>query len=119
MPQKNKPLDKELYERVKKEADEKYDTPSAYKSGWIVKTYKERGGKYSGKKTKENLSAWFKEKWSDVGGLDYPVYRPSKRVNKNTPLTPEEIDQSNLKEQIMLKQILREGKLPPFKKISD
>ena len=111
----NEPLDKKLYARVKKEADEKYDTPSAYKSGWIVKTYKERGGKYSGVKTKGNLSAWFKEKWTDVGGLDYPTYRPLKRVDKNTPLTLDEIDPIQLKEQVMLKQILRQGKLPPFK----
>ena len=37
-----KPLDTALYERVKKEADEKFDKPSAYKSGWIVNTYKNR-----------------------------------------------------------------------------
>jgi len=109
----NEPLDNKLYARVKKEADEKYDTPSAYKSGWIVKTYKERGGKYSGKKTKKGLSNWFKSDWTDVGGLDYPVYRPTKKISSS--LTPGEIDQSNLKEQIMLKQILRQGKLPPFK----
>ena len=29
-----KPKDTDLYERVKKEADEKFDKPSAYKSGW-------------------------------------------------------------------------------------
>ena len=32
-----------LYAKVKKEAE--YAVPSAYKSGWIVKTYKSLGGK--------------------------------------------------------------------------
>lgn len=77
------PLDTDLYERVKKEADEKYDKPSAYKSGWIVKTYKSRGGKYKGDKKMKGLKRWFKENWSDVAGLDYPVYRPTKRVTKD------------------------------------
>lgn len=41
------PVDKELYARVKAEAKEKFDRwPSAYGSAWLVKTFKERGGKY-------------------------------------------------------------------------
>ena len=50
-------LNLKLYEKVKKEANGKFDKPSAYKSGWIVKTYKERGGKYSGVKSKELVNA--------------------------------------------------------------
>jgi len=50
------PKDPSLYEKVKKEADEKYSKPSAYKSGWIVKTYKDRGGTYSGAKPKKGLT---------------------------------------------------------------
>jgi hypothetical protein len=42
----------ELYNKVKQIADEKYPKPSAYKSGFIVKTYKSMGGTYSGKKSK-------------------------------------------------------------------
>jgi len=48
----NKPLDITLYNKVKREANQKYKTHGAYKSGWIVKTYKERGGRYKGKKPK-------------------------------------------------------------------
>ena len=33
-------IDKELYNLVKQHADEIYTKPSAYKSGYIVKTYK-------------------------------------------------------------------------------
>ena len=30
----------QLYNKVKQEADKIYKKPTAYKSGWIVKTYK-------------------------------------------------------------------------------
>ena len=110
------PKDPALYERVKKEADEKYSKPSAYKSGWIVKTYKDRGGTYSGAKPKKGLTRWYKERWADVGDGDYPVYRPTKRVSAETPLLASEIDPKNLREQIGLKQIYRGvANLPPFK----
>jgi len=117
MPPKNEPLDTNLYEKVKKMADEKYEKPSAYKSGWIVKKYKELGGTYSGTKTTEGLSEWYKSDWKNVGDEDqYPTLRPTKRVSKNTPLTISEIDPKNLKEQIALKQKIKGTKnLPPFK----
>ena len=109
------PLNKYLYEKVKKEADKIYEKPSAYKSGYIVKTYKNRGGKYSGTKTKQGLTRWFREDWKDVGNATYPVYRPTKRVNKNTPLLANEIDPNNLIEQIALKQKIKGTKnLSPF-----
>jgi hypothetical protein len=109
------PKDQDLYERVKKEADEKFDKPSAYKSGWIVKTYKDRGGEYSGKKPTQGLTRWYKEKWSDIGNKEYPVYRPTKRINSLTPLTADEIDKDQLKQQIALKQIIKgDANLPPF-----
>jgi len=109
------PNDKVLYERVKKEADEKYAKPSAYKSGWIVKTYKDRGGTYSGAKPSQGLTRWYKEGWKDIGHKDYPVYRPTKRINKKTPITADEIDPRNLRDQIALKQIIKgDYNLPPF-----
>jgi len=109
-----------LYEKVKEEADLRYKKPSAYKSGWIVKTYKERGGTYTGTKPKTGLSRWYKERWTDVGDKDYPVYRPTIRVSKDTPLTVSEIDPQNLRKQIALKQRYKgEKNLPRFnKKIS-
>jgi len=109
--------DGNLYEQVKQEANKVFNKPSAYKSGWIVKTYKQKGGEYIGKKpTNEGLDRWFKEDWKDIAGLDYPVYRPTKRITSETPLTPREIKPDNLKEQILLKQQIRgEQNLPPFK----
>lgn len=104
-----------LYEKAKQIADEKYTKPSAYKSGFIVKKYKELGGTYTDDNEPKNLKRWFKEDWQDVAGLSYPVYRPTKRITKDTPLTPDEIDPINLAQQSRLKQKYR-GKynLPPF-----
>jgi len=105
----------ELYEEAKKIADDTYKKPSAYKSGFIVKKYKELGGTYSGKKENKGINRWFKEEWKDVGKKDYPVYRPTKRITKDTPLTVQEISPSNLKKQIDLKQIIKgDANLPPF-----
>jgi len=41
------PTNKRLYSKVKSEAKRKFKVyPSAYANGWLVKTYKARGGKY-------------------------------------------------------------------------
>ena len=40
-------VNKALYSRVKAEAKRKFKVyPSAYANGWLVRTYKARGGKY-------------------------------------------------------------------------
>jgi hypothetical protein len=110
------PLDKKLYSKAKALADSTYSKPSAYKSGFIVKTYKAMGGTYKDSGKKKGLSQWFKEAWKDVGNKEYPVYRPTKRISKDTPLTVSEIDPKNLKKQIALKQKIKGSKnLPPFK----
>jgi hypothetical protein len=110
------PADPELYERVKREINKIYEKPSAYRSGAYVKKYKELGGKYIGKKQeKEGISRWFKEQWKDISGLSYPVYRPTKRITMETPLTVKEIDKGNLKSQIKLKQKIKgKSNLPAF-----
>jgi hypothetical protein len=109
--------DKNLYEKAKKMADEIYKKPSAYKSGYIVKKYKELGGTYKDDKDPKQLKRWFNEKWTDIGNKDYPVFRPTVRINKDTPLTVAEIDKKQLQQQIKLKQKIKGTKnLPPFKK---
>ena len=107
---------KKLYNKAKQIADKVYEKPSAYKSGFIIKKYKEMGGTYSGEKPKTTgIARWMKEEWTDVGNKEYPVFRPTKRITKDTPLTPQEIKPSNLKKQIQLKQIIKgEKNLPPF-----
>ncbi len=43
-----KPTNPALYARVKAEAKRKFKVyPSAYANGWLVRTYKQRGGGYS------------------------------------------------------------------------
>ena len=83
----------------------------------IVKTYKALGGEFDGKQDeKTGLNRWFDEEWKDVGNEDYPVYRPTKKKRAETPLTINEVDKTNLKKQIKLKQKIK-GKinLKPFK----
>lgn len=110
------PINKKLYEKAKEIVYPRYKKPSAYRSGAVVKLYKEMGGKF-----KENngrpLARWFREEWQDVGNKEYPVYRPTKRVSKDTPLTASEIDPENLRLQIREKQEIRgEKNLKPFVK---
>lgn len=58
----------EVYKTVKREADKKFKEPtSAYKSMWITREYKKRGGKFKGDKEDGRLYKWFRvEKWYDV-----------------------------------------------------
>jgi len=107
-----------LYNQVKYLADKLYSKSSAYKSGFIVKKYKELGGTYTDDDEPKNLKRWFQEDWKDIGNKKYPVYRPTKKINKNTPLTPNEIEPTNLKKQIELKQIIMgDYNLPKFQPI--
>ena len=99
-------LDKKLYNKVKKIADEKYKKHSAYKSMFIIEKYEEMGGKLKGKR-KNNLGNWRKEKWlnltpyamglvknikeSPLCGVKHEkqkkpsICRPSKKIDKDTP----------------------------------
>lgn len=98
------PINKTLYEKARKIADKVYSHPSAYKSGYIVKTYKDMGGKYREDNKPKTLKRWFKEKWGDIGKQKYPVYRPFVRISNATPLTASEISPAQAKRQIALKQ---------------
>lgn len=112
-------VDKALYAEVRAEAKKRFMAwPSAYASGWLVKEYKRRGGRYAEEEKTENkkktaerpLARWYKEKWVDACRLpeivpcgrssadlkDYPYCRPTVRVSAETPvlateLSPEEI----------------------------
>jgi hypothetical protein len=116
------PIDKELYKRVKKMADKKFPSKTGiYKSSWIVKEYKKRGGEYKGQKpSKSGLKRWYKEEWVDLNrpikdrsgkiigyeqcGRDklpstikYPLCRPMKRISKKTPKTVGELSRRSIK----------------------
>jgi len=121
-----KPINKVLYDTVKREADKKFLAPtSAYKSGWIVKEYKRRGGKYVGDRLNGLLKRWFDEKWVNVSQPrtvvpgpcgrskatvkgKYPVCRPSIRITKGTPRTVSELTKSQIRSAIKRKQIVKQ-----------
>ena len=110
-----KPTDMALYEKAKATVYPRYDKPSAYRSGALQKEYKRLGGTYTDDKGGRPLQRWFKEGWEDVGGEEYPTYRPTKRISKDTPLTASEVSPTNLRQQTALKQQYRgEKNLPPF-----
>jgi hypothetical protein len=116
-----KPADPVLYEKAKKIVYAQYDKPSAYRSGALVKKYKELGGKYIEDGKEKPLKRWFKEEWKDVNpnktATSYPVYRPTKKVSKKTPLTVSEIDKKDLEKKARDKQKIKGTKnLEPFKK---
>ena len=97
----NEPVNKTLYMKIKKEVYKKYPKHSAYRSGLLVKKYKEAGGTYKGVKTEEGLTRWFKEHWrNQKGETGYKkkgdVYRPTKRITKDTPKTFKELSKKDI-----------------------
>ena len=121
------PINKVLYASVKREANQKFLAPtSAYKSGWIVKEYKRRGGTYSGQRSKGLLKRWFDEKWVNItqppGAVArqcgrsrastkgrYPVCRPSRRITQGTPTTTKELTKSQILSAIRRKQKVKQS----------
>jgi len=114
------PLNKRLYNKVVNEATTKFLVyPSAYASGWITRTYKQRGGTYEGSyPVNQGLNRWFKEKWINVCKLpkivpcgrsvatmkSYPYCRPMYRVSKDTPMTVGELSVKELRSRCSTKR---------------
>ena len=114
------PSNKELYEKIKKEIIAKYRKHSAYRSGLIIKSYKEAGGTYEGTKpTKTGLKRWFDEKWTNQRGeVGYKyksdIYRPNRRITKDTPTTFNELTQKQIETGRRKKYL--DGRVDKFKK---
>ena len=115
-------LDKDIYQKAKTIVYDQYKKASAYRSGALVRKYKELGGRYSNEinKNEASLTRWFKEKWRDVNPMknktSYPVYRPTIKVTKKTPLTVDEIDKNDLIIKSKQKQKIKGNQnLKPFK----
>ena len=130
-----KPIDKELYEKVKQMASEKFETPTSwYRSAWIVKTYKKLGGRYDTPKTKEvekqGLIRWANEQWVNLNapiydtqgkliGYEpcgrkeaslkgtYPLCRPLKRITEDTPITYRELTKEQIQQANRKKQVIK------------
>ena len=90
----------------------------AIPSAWITKTYKDRGGKYSGKKPPEQqqgTTKWFKEQWIQVepflksgqiiecgaSNKDGKACRPLKKINSKTPITLHELQKIHSKDKLL------------------
>jgi len=112
------PTNKKLYAKARA----KYSSMkhSAYKSGLVVKEYKKLGGKYSGEKPKKKgLTRWFKEDWrTEKGKKTYKeggtIFRPTKRITKDTPTTMKELTPAQKKKAIAEKK--KKGKVTKYKK---
>jgi hypothetical protein len=117
-----RPSNPALYARVKRLVNKSYKKPSAYRSMAYMKEYKRRGGLFLEDGTPRNLTRWMKEKWRDVNPKrtkhSYPVFRPTKRISRKTPLTLHEIPRRVLLKQSRKKQRIQ-GKhnLPSFKSL--
>ena len=122
----NNPRDPALYERIKKEINQKIPKPSAYRSGILVQTYKKRYAKkhgtrknpYTGKKTSSlGLARWFREKWvNQKGQIGYhsksDIYRPSRRITQKTPVTYRELSSKQIQKARRTKY--RKGRVSRF-----
>ena len=122
----SKPRDLILYNKIKKKVYKSIPKHSAYRSGILVKKYKKsfkkKYGKknpYIGKRTKKKgLTRWFAEKWvNSRGKIGYQykndVYRPSKRINKHTPITHKELTKRQIKRS--RKEKYKTGRVRRFK----
>ena len=112
-------INKKLYSTVKAEAKKKFKRfPSLYASSWITRTYKDRGGKYSGEKPpekKQGTTKWFKEQWVQVepylksgqkiecgaSNKDGKACRPLKKLDAKTPPTLPELQKLHSKEKLL------------------
>jgi len=103
------PTNKALYAKSRaKYANMKH---SAYKSSLVVKDYKKRGGTYSGPKPKTTgLTRWHKESWKTQDGKKTyegkkgKIFRPTKRITKETPTTMSELSPARKKKAIAQKK---------------
>jgi hypothetical protein len=102
------PRDPILYNTIKEDISNKYKN-SAYRSGLIVKKYKDEYYKkynnddaYIGTKPKmSNLERWFAENWRNQRGeIGYKykndIYRPTIRINADTPKIYNELSKSQI-----------------------
>jgi hypothetical protein len=104
----NKATDKVLYEKIKKSIFSKNPINSAYRSGSLVKEYKKQFSEkypnkepYKGVNKNTGLTRWFKEDWKNQrGDIGYKnkgdVYRPTKRITKDTPKTFNQLSKSDI-----------------------
>ena len=100
---KNIPKDTNLWAKVQEMAKTTFrEHPTAYSNAWAVRRYAKLGGDWE--TTGGDLGNWFREGWLDViallkegkivkcgDGEGGKACRPTKRINKDTPITLQEL----------------------------
>ena len=125
----SEPKDKRLYESVKARVYSDIPNHSAYRSGILVQKYKDAyrrkhgagSSAYRGKRKSrraKGLRRWFAEKWlnqrNEVGyKYKSDVYRPTRRITKNTPITHGELTRKELRRARRMKA--RKGRVRRFR----
>lgn len=123
----NKFLDKDIYNRAKKLADEKYKKHSAYKSMYMMEQYEKLGGRINKNLKKSGTDKWLNENWKNLTpiamgiesniknltacGEKHPkqkknptICRPTKKVNKDTPKLAQSFSKSQIKKALEIKK---------------
>lgn len=130
----NVPLDRQLYDQIVQQAKTKFLVwPSAYASGWVVKTYLARGGTYrTDAPTQRPLKRWYNQNWIDVchyletgtkrpcgrktaSWQDYPYCRPEKKISPKTPRTLDQLLRSHGRKR--LQEFCKTKKTTPVRRI--
>lgn len=119
------PKDQKLYDKIKEEVYKKYPIHSAYRSGLLVKSYKEAYEKkyqskdaYQGRKEgNEPLTNWFNEKWlNQRGEIGYKyktdIYRPTVKISDKTPVLLQELSKKQIAQARQTKG--RKGRVKSF-----
>lgn len=122
-----KPVNQELYSKIKDEVYKKYPKHSLFRSALLVKKYLDQGGKYHGKENQMNIKKWFKQNWLSANDYlrdkivkcgeantqeeydEYPLCRPKAILDKLTkPEIKKMVDEKNKigKKQLKTKSIL-------------
>lgn len=121
----------QLREQAKRYIYKKYPKHSAYRSLMIGKEYKKLVQKKYGSHAKlyytnrlkknesaKNLKRWLKENWrNEKGSIGYVnnalLYRPTKRISKQTPLTWTELTPQEIKN--AMKEKKEKGRITRFR----
>lgn len=121
--------DKALYNEVFEEIKQLYPKHSAYRSGLLVKRYKDAYSQKYGRPASEAywpatkinspLARWFAEDWKNQRGevgynVKGDIYRPSRRINELTPTTWSELTTQEIK--AAKKEKSKTGRVRRFKK---
>jgi hypothetical protein len=123
------PIDKQLYDDVKKMANSVFKAPTGiFRSMWIKREYIKRGGLYEKRKSSSKIKRWLNEKWININNPIikndkivgykkcgekntqnnlYSLCRPTVRVSKDTPKLFQDISKYDIERINKQKQILR------------